>query len=297
MDSVDHSILLEELTSYFSQGEKFQKLIAPIIIKKDHNGNFDPVELLNRLTYTIVDQQRDVASVVIPIWVNIMFKNMNPEFLSESPYATEFVQSIFQAYGHQNYHSKEDFKFRSRIGASRTDALIQAYKEYSPKDFLELIINNSNNIETIFKELLKLKFISHKSASFFLRDVEGLEYDILPIDVNVAYSFQYTGLFFMNQGDTSSISNLFDFSKVLEEIIPVSKRTEISQYSKMSDKIYLVCEKLGHNPYEINRYLFLLGAEYCQSLKCTNCCVKEYCYFNKLTIPQKDKFVEQIKLD
>ncbi len=297
MVSVDHSNLLEELTSYFSQEEKFQKLIAPIIIKKDQKGNFNPVELLNRLTYTIVDQQRDVASVVIPIWVNMMFKNMNPEFLSESLYATEFVQAMFQAYGHQNYHSKEDFRFRSRSGASRTDAFVQAYKEYSPEDFLELILKNSDNIETIFKELIKLNFISHKSASFFLRDIEGLEYDILPIDVNVAYSFQYTGLFFMTEGNALSNSNNIDFFNVVGKIIPVSKRTEISQYSKMSDKIYWVCEKLGHNPYEINRYLFLLGAEYCQSLKCTSCCVNEYCYFNNLSNSQKEKFIEQIKLD
>ena len=137
-------------------GENFQKLIEPIIIKKDLNGNFDSIELLNRLVYTIVDQQRDVASIIIPIWVNMMYKNVNPEFLSESPYASEYVQSMFKAYGHQNYHTKADFEVRGRGGASRTDAFIQAYKEYSPDQFLSLITKNSHNIETIFKELLKL---------------------------------------------------------------------------------------------------------------------------------------------
>ena len=116
--------------------DNFQKLIEPIIIKKDHNGNFDSVELLNRLVYTIGDQHRDVASTIIPIRVNMMYKNVNPEILtSESTYASEYVQSMFKAYGHQNYHTKADFEVRGRGGASRTDAFIQAYKEYSPDQF------------------------------------------------------------------------------------------------------------------------------------------------------------------
>ena len=64
-----------------------------------------------------------------------MYKNVNPEFLSESPYATELVQSMFKAYGHQNYHTKADFEVRGKGGSSRTDAFIQAYKKYTPKNF------------------------------------------------------------------------------------------------------------------------------------------------------------------
>ena len=226
----------------------------------------------------------------------MMFKNLNPEFLSESLYATEFVQAMFQAYGHQNYHSKEDFRFRSRSGASRTDAFVQAYKEYSPEDFLELILKNSDNIETIFKELIKLNFISHKSASFFLRDIEGLEYDILPIDVNVAYSFQYTGLFFMTEGNALSNSNNIDFFNVVGKNNSCFKRTEISQYQKCQIKIYWVCEKLGHNPRKLTDISFTRG-RILSILKCTSCCVNEYCYFNNLSNSQKEKFIEQIKLD
>lgn len=297
MDYTNPKIILDELIAYFSEGDKFQKLIAPIIIKKDANGNFDPIELLNRLTYTIVDQQRDVASVVIPIWVNMMFKDVNPEFLSKSPYATELVQSMFQAYGHQNYHTKTDFEFRGRGGASRTDAFVDAYKKYTPEYFLELVSNNSQNINFIFEELIKLKFISLKSASFFLRDIEGLEYDILPIDVNVAYSFQYTGLFFM-KSKAEKLSYLDFDDNIINEIIPVSKRTQLTQYSKMSDKIYSLCSELNYNPYEINRYLFLLGADFCQSLKCQSCILKDHCYFNNLpTESYKTKFINQIKLD
>ena len=87
----------------------------------------------------------------------------------------EFVQSMFKAYGHQNYHTKADFVFMEKGGASRTDAFIEAYKSHTPEEFLSFVIKNSHNIELIFEELKKLKYISLKSASFFLRDVEGLE--------------------------------------------------------------------------------------------------------------------------
>ena len=216
-----------------------------------------------------------------------MYKNVNPDFLSESPYATEFVQSMFKAYGHQNYHTPTDFQIRGRGGASRTDAFIQAYKNYSTEEFYSLITENSQNIETIFKELLELKFISYKSASFFLRDVEGLEYDILPIDVNVAYSFQYTGLF----------SDDDPFKNENDNIIPVSKRTKLNEYSKISNKIQDLCLKHGYNPNEINRYLFLLGADFCQSLRCNDCCVKKYCFFDSLTTEKKEIFKNVIKSD
>ena len=289
MESIHPTNLLDEVVRYFSEGQNYNKLIAPIILKKDTNGNFDSSELLNRLSYTIVDQQRDVASIIIPIWVNMMYLNVNPEFISESPLAEEFVQSMFKAYGHQNYHTKADLKVREKSGASRTDAFMNVYKTYSPDEFKDFISKNSQDIGFIFNELIKLKFISYKSASFFLRDVEGLEYDILPIDVNIAYSFQYTGLFFIDE----SIKN---FSDVLESTIPVSKRNDINEYSKISDKLMDLSSELDYNPYEINRFLFLLGANFCQSLKCENCIVKKYCYFHNLpTIGHKQMFIEKIK--
>ena len=110
-----------------------------------------------------------------------------------------------------------------------------------------------------------------------------MEYDILPIDVNVAYSFQYTGLFFFNESNMN--------------IIPVSKRTQLREYSEISDKIRDLCSELDYNPHEINRYLFLLGADFCQSLKCDDCCVGENCYFNSLSEDKKKLFLKQIKSD
>lgn len=281
--NIDPDKLLKDIVKYFSTRDNFRKLIKPIIIKKDIEGKFDSTEILNRLAYTIIDQQRDVSSIVIPIWVNLMYKNINPEFLSKSEDAIELVQAMFKAYGHQNYHTKSDFKLMGKGGASRTDAFIQVYEEYSSDQFLKLIMENSRRIEIIFQELLKLKYVSLKSASFFLRDVEGLEYDVLPIDVNVAYSLQYTGLFFFDELD--------------RDVIPVSKRTRLVEYSRISDKIRQICSELDHNPHEINRYLFLLGAEFCQSLNCDNCFVRDNCYFNSLSENQKEVFVKQIKSD
>lgn len=289
MNSIYPEKILDKLIQYFSKDHNFRKLIAPIILKRDKSGNFDSTELLNRLTYTIVDQQRDVASIIIPIWVNMMYMDMNRDFISESSFATEFVQSMFKAYGHQNYHSKADMKVRGKVGASRTDAFIEVYKKYSPEDFRDLVVNNSHDIGYIFNELIKLKFISYKSASFFLRDVEGLEYGILPIDVNVAYSFQYSGLFFIDE-------HLNSFSDILEYLIPVSKRGDIRVYSRISDKLLDLCLKLDYNPYEVNRYLFLLGADFCQTLKCEQCFVKKYCYFSNIsTEKHKMEFIKKIK--
>lgn len=59
---INTSFLLNEIVFYYSDEAKFKKLIEPIILKKDVNGSFDSVELINRLDYTIVYQQRDVES-------------------------------------------------------------------------------------------------------------------------------------------------------------------------------------------------------------------------------------------
>ena len=83
---------------------------------------------------------------------------------------------------------------------------------------------------------------------------------------------------------------------VINSIIPVSQRTNITEYSQISDKIYSVCEELDYNPYEINRYLFLLGSDFCQTLKCEFCCVNQYCYYNNLPNPSlKQQFNDRIR--
>ncbi|MGB9837621.1 hypothetical protein [Methanothermobacter sp.] len=159
--------MIEKIVEYYEDCNKFNKIIEPIIVNMNSDGSFDSSEILNRLAYTIIDQQRDVSSVVIPIWVTLMYLGVNHEFLSKSEHASELVQSVLQAYGHQQYHTREDLELAGKRGASRTDAFIDVYKKYDPDSFLNFIISHKNNIEAIFKELNTLKFISYKSASFF----------------------------------------------------------------------------------------------------------------------------------
>lgn len=282
--------IIEKIVEYYEDGDKFNKIIEPIIVNRNSDGSFDSSEILNRLAYTIIDQQRDVSSVVIPIWVTLMYLGVNHEFLSKSKHAGELVQSVLQAYGHQQYHTREDLKLAGKSGASRTDAFIDVYKKYDPDSFLNFIISHKKNIETIFKELNTLKFISYKSASFFLRDIEGIEYDILPIDVNVAYSFQLTGLFFIKE------DGMPPFETIIKSVVGVSRRNDPGNYRKISDKMLRLCSEEGFSPHQINRYFFLLGSDFCQNLKCTECFLSDCCYFNsELSSDQKKSFIERLK--
>lgn len=286
--------LINEIVQKFSSGHSFEKMIKPIILYPEKNGNFDEIEILNRLAYTIVDQQRDVESIIIPIWSTLMLMNMTPEFFEKSPHAREFVKSIFKAYGHQQYHTKKDLGIMNKRLASRTDAFIELYQTYTPQDFLDFMGKNRNNTKFIFSELIKLKFISMKSAAFFLRDISGLEFNILPVDVNVAYAIQYTGLFFIDE--IFKIEE--NFSDLLKRAIPVQKRTKIENYHKISNKIKEICDSAANLPKsnELNRYLFILGANYCQNLHCTSCPVNRGCYYNCIMQDgEKKLFREKIK--
>lgn len=282
--------IFKNVSDYYESGDKFNKIIEPIIVYKNSEGSFDASEILNRLAYTIIDQQRDVSSVIIPIWVTLMYLGVNPEFLSKSKHAAELVQSVLQAYGHQQYHTHHDLTLAGKRGASRTDAFIDVYKTYTPESFLNFILSNGRNVEKIFEELIKLKFVSYKGASFFLRDIEGMEYDILPVDVNVAYSFQLTGLFFLKD------EGIPPFNEVLNSLISASQRNKPTNYKKISNKMLHLCYRSGNNPYQMNRYFFLLGSDFCQNLKCFECFFSGSCYFNnELSSFQKRKFLEKLK--
>ncbi|MGB9837622.1 hypothetical protein [Methanothermobacter sp.] len=123
-----------------------------------------------------------------------------------------------------------------------------------------------------------------------MRDIEGIEYDILPVDVNVAYSFQLTGLFFIRE------DGMPPFETIIESVVGVSKRNDPGNYKKISDKMLRSCFEEGFNPQQINRYFFLLGSDFCQNLKCTQCFLADYCYFNsELSSDQKRSFIERLK--
>ena len=99
--------IIEEISKWIPITEGYKTKIEPRLIKKEENGHFEPNKLLKRFIYTIVDQQRDVESVVIPIWNTLHYYGMNQMFLQNSLKAHEFVSTIFQAYGHQQYHTKK----------------------------------------------------------------------------------------------------------------------------------------------------------------------------------------------
>ncbi len=284
------SEILEKIFEWIPNSEGYETKIKPILISRDSIGEFNHIALLNRFAYTIVDQQRDVNTVVIPLWNTLLYYGMNGEFICESPYAPLFISSIFQAYGHQQYHTKEDLKIQKKSGASRTDAFLQCYRERSSLEFLNLILEERENLLNLFKILTKYSFISDKSAAFFLRDIEELEFSLVPIDSNVARSLQRTGLFF-----TDFEKSLLDFEMIIKKIIPIKKRTDPKNFRALSDKIFEICKENNKSPYKLNRYLFLLGADFCQNNHCNSCHIKDSCFYYNLTENEKFLFLNKIK--
>jgi len=282
---IRRSEILRGIFNWIPKSEGFETKIRPILISRDSNGKFDQIEMLNRFAYTIVDQQRDVESVVIPLWNALLYYGMNRTFLCESSYASEFVSSIFQAYGHQQYHTKVDLELQGSSGASRTDAFLDCYKTRTPSEFLDLIIENREHLLKLFEILKQYSFIADKSAAFFLRDIEGLEFSLVPIDSNVARSIQRTGLFFTKKNEDNLI-----FEEIIRNVIPIKKRTEQTNFRALSDKIFEICEENSESPYKFNRYLFLLGADFCQNNNCDKCKISKLCFYYNLEVKEKEEF-------
>ena len=282
--------IIEEISKWIPSTDGFKTKIEPILINKERGGNFDPIKILNRFTYTIIDQQRDVESVVIPIWNTLLYYGMDQRFLQNSPIAQEFVSAIFQAYGHQQYHTKEQIALLSKGVASRTDAFIEAYKKRDAEEFLKTLIDNTGDLLELFNILTKYKFVSDKSAAFYLRDIEGIEFDLVPIDSNVARSIQRTGLFYSKfDGDDISLGS------IEEKIIAIKKRTNQANFRSLSKKIFEISEEANQSPYKVNRWLFLLGADYCQGNNCNRCKITALCFYYNLPKYEKKHFLSYLK--
>ncbi len=277
--------ILEQIFCWIPNSQGYRTKIAPILIKKEMDGSFDSKKMLNRFAYTIIDQQRNVDTVIIPIWNTMLYYGMNYEFLIKSEYAHEFVSTILQAYGHQQYHTKEQIKLTGKSFSSRTDAFIECFRKRSPDEFLEFLIKNKDNLMELFNELTEYPFISDKSAAFFLRDIEGIEFNLVPIDSNVARSIQLTGLFFVSDEDFN-----IEFKDIKYQIIPIKERTNPKKFRVFSDKIFNICKNENKSPYQFNRFLFILGADYCQNNRCSKCKIKEYCFYNNLNKDEKNQF-------
>ena len=287
---INHEKILDIIYDWIPNSPGFEIKIKPILISKDPNGHFNENTLLNRFAYTIIDQQRNVESIIIPLWNALMYYGMNHEFLLNSEFASQFISTMLQAYGHQQYHTKKELKLQDKNLGSRTEALLDCYNKITPLEFFKLIRDNQNDLLLLYRILKKYSFVSDKSASFFLRDIEGFEYSLVPIDSNVARSVQRTGLFFhdLNKEDTN-------FQDIFKKIIPIKERTKEINFKAISAKIFEVCEIKKRSPYELNRYLFLLGADFCQFDKCRICKISEFCFYNNLQQEKKNKFLNRLK--
>lgn len=286
---VDYAKILNILFEWIPNSPGFETKIKPILISKDSNGHFNENALLNRFAYTIVDQQRDVESIIIPLWNALLYYGMNYDFLLNSEYASQFISSMFQAYGHQQYHIKEELKIQNKKIGSRTEALMGCYNKRTPAEFFRLIKDNQKDLLRLNNILKKYSFISDKSASFFLRDIDGFEYSLVPIDSNVARSVQRTGLYFHD------FKNKDNFEEVIRKIIPIKERTIERNFKALSEKIFKICKIENKSPYELNRYLFLLGADFCQSNRCKVCKINKICFYNNLNLEKKNKFLARLK--
>lgn len=86
------------------------------------------------------------------------------------------------------------------------------------------------------------------------------------------------------------------FETIIKSVVGVSRRNDPGNYRKISDKMLRLCSEEGFSPHQINRYFFLLGSDFCQNLKCTECFLSDCCYFNsELSSDQKKSFIERLK--
>ncbi|KKM91763.1 hypothetical protein LCGC14_1225250 [marine sediment metagenome] len=287
---VDHAKILNIIFDWIPNSSGFETKIKPILISKDSNGHFNEDALLNRFAYTIVDQQRDVESIIIPLWNALLYYGMNYDFLLNSENASQFISTIFQAYGHQQYHIEEELKIQNKKMGSRTEALMNCYIKRNPVEFFRLIKDNQKDLFRLYNILKEYLFISDKSASFFLRDIEGFDFSLVPIDSNVARSVQRTGLYFHDFKKED-----INIEEVFGRIIPIKERTIEDNFKALSGKIFEVCKIDNKSPYELNRYLFLLGADFCKFNRCKICKISKFCYYNNLNIEKKKKFLARLK--
>ncbi|MBD3229236.1 MAG: hypothetical protein GF329_13720 [Candidatus Lokiarchaeota archaeon] len=286
---MDFKQIIEELFNWLPYLDEYKIKIKPILISRDSEGEIDDESLLNRFVYTIVDQQRDVENTVIPLWNALLYYGINYNFVKHSKFASQYISTILQAYGHQQYHTKEERTLMHQSLGSRTDGILEAYRNRSPSEFLEIIIKKQKDLLGLFEILKEYYFISDKSASFFLRDVEGFDFSLVPIDSNVARSLQMSGLFFIQLD-----KNPIEFRNITKDIIPIKKRTNEKNFRALSDKIFELSEKFGKSPYKLNRYLFLLGADFCQSKNCGNCRIGNLCFYNNLNNIEKNEFLRHL---
>lgn len=294
------SEILETLVTWVPRTPDYQHVVAPIIVRYAETAH-DPATrrevLFNRLVYSIIDQQRSVKDVIIPLWTSFMALNLNRAFFCHEDRAREFLSALFQAYGHQLYHTHAQNRIRGKALGSMVDAVVALYRELSPERLVALLRDSRDDMDHIFAVLTRFKYLKHKAVAFFLRDVEGFDFSLLPIDSNVARSLQLSGLYFAQRG-------VFDFETyaltpaLAREVVPLADRTVLAHFRNLSDAIFglhAAWPAPTHSPQALNRFLFVLGEQFCQDRKCASCRLARWCLYHNLPPADQEAFWRRLK--
>lgn len=248
---------------------------------------------VNHLWYTILDQQRDVKDMVIPMMATLMLSGFHPDYVISHPQdAIEILTAVLTAYGHQQKYAqkdndrlRDDGYYPNRI-ASRSQAIINTITAIQrqfgtwPQFKSSMLTQRSQlmqNDKLVNDQVRLWPFINSKSFRFFLRDIEPIlphpDMIPIPIDSNVAQSLQKTGL--MHD----------QWPPALETVIPIEHRTDPRYERQFANQIKQLaywpeencglcnsCDKTRCHALRIvclAQSLFLLGMAYCQ-----RCCTQ-----------------------
>ncbi|MHA1765030.1 MAG: hypothetical protein ACTSVK_02100 [Promethearchaeota archaeon] len=298
--------------------KEYEITIEPLLLAR----NSAEEAYINHLWYTIIDQRRDVKNKIIPTIFTLLSAGFSIEFALENPkLAKEIITAVLFTYGHERKYIYEDIdrflldeSIDKRI--SRTEAIIECMEEISKyKNLKNYLLKNKDKLcvdKNFRKQFTRnLKFIKEKSILFLLRDmipneVEP-EYTPVPVDVNVFYSVQTTGLLFDDWDyDPEKILRKKNGSEIKKaDILRIQKRIRIlgEPFQELCKNCKENCE-IGSREYrrcwgerivELSRDLFLLGSMFCQKAVCLKdqkCIFKNKCMLPKLFIDNAREFVE-----
>lgn len=291
--------------------EEYEMTIGSILLDEE-----DPAKrFVNHLWYTIIDQRRDVKDFVIPMMASLMLSGIDPNAIVNNKEETrEIITAVLSSYGHELKYSKADMKrlvedgYYSRKLGSRSDAILDTVEKIkerydSWKGFKNKILENRSRYmkdgKLRRKEVSEYPYVSEKSFSFFLRDIEPILLDPelipIPIDSNVAQSIQLTGMLFDEWPPSE------------DEIVNKKKRDQQEAVEKITGRVRGLARTFDESPrktVQLAQSLFLYGAEYCQ--KCPkkegekyrpiSCPIKNQCMVgNHLNQRQIQELVEGVK--
>lgn len=314
--------------------------IEPIIVR-EKNRVLDPREVGNRFIYSIIDQQMDVENAVIPSWLSMLIAGLDISTLKDiSPeVAEEILSSILYSHGAPRFYTSSDLE---KMGLSRNislpSAIVKAVKRLTSvtrvklrtKNIIILWRNLNEFAKTVreyimsgrvdeFKSILAkgrdpstndklFSLMGEAVADFFLRDID-LKIDKsqvpLKIDVNNFKSGRLTGFFFEDKILNSILLSAKDVDAKRE--LYIKHIFELKQHEKekygLFQEIIRDSAKNSFEAKDINRFLFILGSDYCEhcltNIGNEKCPLYGFCLFsrilNSLKREQRRQFSNNVK--